>query len=276
MTIGPMPEWWEKAEPYFIYDSDDLKISDDAPEELKNKFYKWTGDMDRYYEKDRKLEIVRMANSAGYDYAISTGYWEDYEVYEPIYWRDGIFYEGFPIFILAKDTEIRFPNDEEELHKIMEEMEKYSSHELENAPIELEPNLTIKSFKFERGGYVGNYQLFEYKLSKKGKILTYTEKGKYEPAVEPAKVKIVDEKFDEYALGMIKYFHEDFGERPGVCDGEWYEFKATLSNGQKLKSSGYNYFPYTYIKFIYYLEHYWDDLNNIIEFLPLERIENYY
>ena len=230
----------------------------------------------KFYEKNRKLEIINMANSVGYDYVISTGYWEDYEVYEPIYWVDGIFDEGLPIFILVKDTEVRLTNGTEEAFKVIDEMEEYSSLELENDPIELEPNLTIKSFKFERGGYFGNYQVFEYKALKRGNFLSYKEEGKRKFTLLPAKVKINDEKFDEYAIGMIKYFHEDFGTNPDVIDGEWYAFKATLSNGQKLKSGGYNYFPFTYIKFIYYLEHYWDDVNNIIEFLPLERIENYY
>ncbi len=264
MTIGKMPEWWEKARLYFVYDTDELRISDIAPEELKNKFKKWQSEI----KKNRKLEIISMANSAGYDYAIFTGYWEDYEVYEPIYWQDGIFDEGFPLFILLKDTEARFSDNEEELHKIMNEMERYLSYELENDPIELEPNLTIKSFKFERGGYGGNYKRFEYKSNKKGKILTYIEEGEYEPSIAPAKVRIDDENFDKYALGMIKYFHEDFGTNEEVCDGEWYEFKATLSNGKKLKSHGYNYFPFNYVKFITYLEHYWDDTSNIIEYLP--------
>ena len=217
-----------------------------------------------------KLKIIEMANSAGCDYAIPRGYWNDYEVYDPIFWTDKILCIGLPKFILVNDDEVRLTKDSDEAFKVMDEMERYSFDELENDPIELEPNLTIKSFKFERDGYGGNYQLFEYKSNKKGKFLTYTEKGKYKTSVIPAKVKIDDEKFDEYALGMIKYFHEDFGTQPGVCDGEWYRFKATLSNGQKLKSHGYNYFPDTYIKFITYLEHYWDDTNNIIEILPLE------
>ena len=276
MTIGPMPEWWEEAEPYFIYAIDDLKISDDAPEELKNKFYKWSGDIDKFHEKNRKLEIVRMANSAGYDYAITAGYWNDYEVYEPIFWEVEPLCVGLPEFILVKEDEIHWTNDTEEAFKVMDELDEYSSNELENDPIELEQNLTIKSFKFERGGFGGNYQVFEYKSTKKGKILTYIEKGEYKPSVTPAKVKIDDENFDKYALGMIKYFHEDFGTNLDVCDGEWYDFKATLSNGQKLKSKGYNYFPYTYTIFIHYLEHYWDDSNNIIEYLPMEKIENYY
>ena len=209
-----------------------------------------------------KEKIIKMANSAGCDYAISTGYWNDYEVYEPIFWEMAILCVGLPEFILVKEDEIRLTNGAEEAFKIMDEMEKYSSEELENDPIELEPNLTIKSFKFERGGFGGNYQVFEYKSTKKSKILTYNEKGEYKPSIIPAKVKIDDENFDKYALGMIKYFHEDFGTNPDVCDGEWYEFKATLSNGQKLKSQGYNYFPFTYIKFITYLEHYLDDTIN--------------
>lgn len=264
MTIGPMPEWWEDAKPYFIYDTDDLKISDDAPEELKNKFYKWSGDIDKFHEKNRKLEIIRMANSAGYEYAISTGYWKEYEVYEPIFWEVGPLCVGLPEFILVKEDEIRWTNGREEAFEVMDAIEE-DERTVENDPIELEPNLTIKSFKFERGGFGGNYQVFEYKSTKKGKILTYNEKGEYEPSVVPAKVKIDDENFDKYALGMIKYFHEDFGTNPDVCDGEWYAFKATLSNGQKLKSHGDNYFPFTYVKFITYLEHYWDNETNIIE-----------
>lgn len=51
-----------------------------------------------------------------------------------------------------------------------------------------------------------------------------------------------------------------------VCNIELFQFKATLSNGQKLKSFGYNYFPYTYRELILYLEHYLHKFDNIIDF----------
>lgn len=44
MTIGKMPEWYLEAEPYFIYDEDELRISDDAPEDLKQKFKDYMDD----------------------------------------------------------------------------------------------------------------------------------------------------------------------------------------------------------------------------------------
>lgn len=203
-----------------------------------------------------KSKIIEMVNSAGYDYAVNIGFWNGYEVYEPIYWADGIYNEDLHEFILAKDEEIRWTNSSEEAFKVINEMEKYETNELENEPIKLEPNLTMKSFKFECGGYMG-CDIFEYKSLKKGNFLTYNEKGCGSLDIKPSKIKIEDAKFDEFALGMIKYFYKDLGTDTDICDGEWFEFRATLSNGQKLKSTGYNYFPFTYYKFVAYLGHYW-------------------
>ncbi len=125
---------------------------------------------------------------------------------------------------------------------------------IKNSPIDLPNNVTIKSFKFKRGGFFGNTQIFEYKTLKNKNILTYNEKGCF--AVNPKYTPVVTTSvnFDKQVLKMIKYFHEKFGTNPYICDGEWYEFRATLSNGQKLKSEGYNYFPKTYYRFIDYLE----------------------
>lgn len=218
-----------------------------------------------------KLEekIIKMANSAGFDYAFREGDWGDYEVYVPIFWDYKMHYIGKPHYILVTDKKTRWATDEE-CFEVMDEIEE-GERTIENDPIELEPNLTIKSFKFIRGGYPYVPDIYEYKSTKKnGKILEYNNRllEKIEPInipIEdksitikpPFKIRITDENFDKYALGMIKFFYQDFGINPYVLDGEWYEFKATLSNGQKLKSHGYNYFPYTYDKFVAYLEHYW-------------------
>lgn len=220
----------------------------------------------------RKTKIINTAKEAGYDYVLLSGKWNEYYVYEPICWSDVMTDKAE--FILVRNDEIRWTKDAEEALKVTEEAEKYLADETNIKPLEPEPNITIKSFKFARGGAGGNFQLFEYKSNKKGNILTHTEEGDCEPSVEPAKVKIGDEKFNEYALGMIKYFHEDAGEAPGFCGGEWYDFKATLSDGKKLKSCGYNYFPFGYNKFIAFLEHYWDDKRNIFEYLPMKKSEN--
>ena len=139
-----------------------------------------------------KSKIIEMVNSTGYDYAVNIGFWNDYEVYEPIYWADGIYNEGLPEFILAKDEEIRWTNSSEEAFKVINEMEKYETNELENEPIKLEPNLTMKSFKFECGGYMG-CDIFEYKSLKKGNFLTYNENGCGSLDIKPSKIKIEDD-----------------------------------------------------------------------------------
>ncbi|MBR5555698.1 hypothetical protein IKU74_06790 [bacterium] len=218
-------------------------------------------------ESDEK--IIKYANLCGYDYALYAGGWNNYIVYDPIFWDSEPRYIGKPHSILYNDStgEIRLTNDDE-CFEVLRELGE-DERILENEPIELEPNLTIKSFEFIRGGYPYVPYVYKYKSTKKhGKILEYNNREfermesiaiSIEDEVislkPPLKISITDENFDEYALGMIKYFHEDFGVNPNVRDGEWYEFKATLSNGQKIKSRGYNWFPATYIKFIAYLDH---------------------
>ena len=127
---------------------------------------------------------------------------------------------------------------------------------LDNIPLDIEPNVEIKSFKFERGGHFGNYQLYEYRRTKTKRILKYSEEGNKRYFFLPFKAELPAD-FDKTAMGMIKYFTRDFGVNPDVCDGEWFSFKATLSNGQKIKSEGYNWFPETYSQFIIYLEHFY-------------------
>ena len=216
-----------------------------------------------------KEKIIKMANSAGFDYVFLLEDWKEYDIYEPIFWDDKMHYIGKPHYILVTDKKIRWATDEEcfEIMNAIEEDER----NIENDPIELDPNLTIKSFKFIRGGYPYVPNIYEYKSTKKyGKILEYNNRDlerirpinipiedKIITIKPPIKIRITDEKFDKYALGMIKYFYQDFGVNHNVIDGEWYEFNATLSNGQKLKSHGYNYFPFTYDKFILYLDHFW-------------------
>jgi hypothetical protein len=116
---------------------------------------------------------------------------------------------------------------------------------------------------------------YKYKSTKKnGKILIYNNEILEKlPQIDinidnisitikpPFKRTVTDNNFDKNIIGMIKYFSKDFDVNPNVCDGEWFEFKATLSNGQKIKSKGYNYFPKTYDKFIAYLKHFYHILN---------------
>lgn len=219
-----------------------------------------------------KNKIIEFANANGYDYALQIGYWNDYEVYEPIFWDDDVHIIGKPHSILfdSDNDEIRMTTDEE-CFLVLNEIDNYDRI-LKNLPIDIESNVTVKSFKFIRGGYPIDHDIYEFKSTKKyGKTLSYNKKGienilpiefplddRTITINAPFKKKITDKNFDEHTLGMIKYFHEDFGLNPNVMDGEWYDFKATLSNGQKLISSGCNYFPYTYWKFVAYLEHFWD------------------
>ena len=220
-----------------------------------------------------KEKALKLAQASIFDYVLPAGEWNDYLVYYPIFWDDDVHYIGKPHSILIDDKEARWTTDEE-CFEVLDAMEEYKDErELENIPVELEPDVTIKSFKFERGGYFGNYQVFEYKSLKKGKFLSYREEGDDELSLLPAKVKILDEKFEENTLGIIKYFNEEFGTNPNILDGEWYEFKATLSNGQKLKSHGYNYFPYTYYKLIAYLEYTLENVDNLIQIFPLLPVE---
>ncbi|MBQ3640322.1 hypothetical protein II906_00065, partial [bacterium] len=126
---------------------------------------------------------------------------------------------------------------------------------LENEPIELEPNLTIKYFRLQIDTSVDDGELFEYKSNDNEKILSYHKDGYYAPD-NTYTVKIEDKKFDEYVLEMIKYFHEDFEKNPATFLFDDYKFKAVLSNGQELNSKGSGYCPITYEKFIAYLNNF--------------------
>jgi hypothetical protein len=203
-----------------------------------------------------KKKIIKLAIKNGSDYAILNGFWNDYEVYAPIFWADGIFDIGLPEFILAKDNEIRWTKDNE-WQQLLEEMEYVEDERiLEITPVKIEPNTTIKSFKFTRGGRFSQTTTVEYKSLKNEKILyfkNFTSDHNLSP--KSGKIKITDKNFEKYTQEMISYFHKNLGTNPNILDGEWYEFSATLSNGQKLKSQGYNFFPENYNKFIAYLEY---------------------
>ena len=203
-----------------------------------------------------KKKIIKLAIKHGYDYAILNGFWNDYEVYAPIFWAEGIFDTGLPEFILAKGNEIRWTEDDE-WHQVIEEMESAEDERvLETTPIGIEHNTTIKSFKFTRGGHFTQPEEIKYKSLKNEKVLyfkNFTSDHNLEP--KSGEIKISNKKFEKYTQGIISYFYKNLGSNPNIIDGEWYEFNATLSNGQKLKSQGYNFFPETYHKFIAYLEY---------------------
>lgn len=134
-------------------------------------------------------------------------------------------------------------------------MTNYDERILDNVPIEIPFPVKVKSFKFERGGHFGNYKVFKYKITKKyGRKLSYDEKGEYEYKIPSSEIIIESKEFDRKLKDLIKYFNKDFGLNTHICDGEWFEFKATLTNGEKLKASGYNYFPKTYNTLIEFLE----------------------
>lgn len=200
-------------------------------------------------------KVIKLAIEQGYDSALYSGTWNDYDVYSPIFWDDDTAYVGLPEFILVKDSEVRWTNNEE-WQKVLDEIEKsVDNRVIENIPIDLPKDLTIKTFKFERDGFFENCLTFVYKAFKNKKVLSYNEWGGYEYHMFPCEIELSDTNFDKYVLGMIKYFYKDLGNNPHVLDGEGYTFSATLSNGQKLKSKGYNYFPPTYDKLITYLEY---------------------
>ena len=207
----------------------------------------------------KEKEILEFANKQGliHNYAEYLGKWKDYDVYELAISKVIYNYVGIPQYALMKENKIRISEPEEtmEILDFFYSDENDDKRELKNSPIEIEGNAIVESFKFEIGGHFRNYQKYEYKIKKGKKILAYSEEG--EIFVEyPLITNIEDEKFNENIIEIIKYFHEELGTNPNVIDGEWYEFKAKLSNGQKLKSSGYNYFPRTYNIFIEYLGQY--------------------
>ena len=205
----------------------------------------------------KEKEIIKFANKQGliHNYAEYLGKWKDYDVYSLGISKVIINYVGIPQYALVKENKIRISEPEESM-EILDFFyldENDDKRELKNSPIEIEENTTIESFKFEFGGFVCTVDEFEYKIKYGKKILTYKEKFFNGEERIKETITIKNEKFNENIIEMIKYFHEDFGENPNIHDGEWYKFKAKLSNGQKLKSSGYNYFPRTYNQFKEYL-----------------------
>ena len=205
----------------------------------------------------KEKEIIKFANKQGliHNYAEYLGKWKDYDVYSLGISKVIINYVGIPQYALVKENKIRISEPEEsmEILDFFYQDENNDKRELQNLPIEIEKNTTIESFKFEFGGFVATVEEFEYKIKYGEKILTYKEKDYKGGEIYKETITINNEFFNECAIEIIKYFHEDFGENPYICDGEWYKFKAKLSNGQKLKSRGYNYFPRTYNQFKEYL-----------------------
>lgn len=116
----------------------------------------------------------------------------------------------------------------------------------------------IKSFKLIRGGYGYPLQIYEYKNTKKhGEILCYTEEAYgFSPQRLPVKIEIKDSlKFRKKMFILLDEFKlNDYGVNDKICDGEWFEFKANFSDGENLKSRGYNNFPETYFALIKYLD----------------------
>ena len=129
--------------------------------------------------------------------------------------------------------------------------------ELENEPIELEPNLTIKYFRLQIDTSVDDGMLYEYKSNENEKTLFYHKEGVY-CGDRTLTVKIDDEKFDEQVLDMIKYFNGNFGNiDKKLLPWPGYNFIAILSNGQELKSKGCDScYPCTYHKLQTYLYQY--------------------
>ena len=201
-------------------------------------------------------KIVDLAKANGYDHAIYAGESGDYVVYKPIYWDFEHKRIGIPHYILVNGDSIRM-TIEEEYFDIIKTLIDYTEYK-GSSPIKLGPKVTIKSFKFIRGDFPESLETYEYKSTKRyGKVLTYDtntrEKLKEVGVSVPFSRKIVDNKFDDYALKMIKYINKDFGDNLALSDGEWFEFSAKLSDGQNLRARGFNYLPVTYYRFIEYL-----------------------
>ena len=201
-------------------------------------------------------KVHKFAVENGYDDILGYGDWKGYEIFEPISWIEEP-NKKEPNYILVKDNIIRMANNKE-CHKIFNMVNKYSII-LNNIPIEIEPNVTVKSFKFTCRDYPYSFESIEYKSTKNGKILSYdieySEGFEQKDITVPISKVITDSKFDENVLGMIKYFNKDFdsGENPYIMDGEWFEFNAKLSNGNILKAKGHNNLPFNFYKFVGYM-----------------------
>jgi len=63
-------------------------------------------------------EVIKFAKDQGYETAEPLGTWQGYDVYEPIYSKDGVSYIGYPLMIMVKGDEIRMSTDEEALQQI--------------------------------------------------------------------------------------------------------------------------------------------------------------
>jgi len=58
-------------------------------------------------------KVVEFAKTNGYDKAVYSGKWHDYDVYDPCYDDNEVRFEGLPFFILVKDDTIRMSTDDE-------------------------------------------------------------------------------------------------------------------------------------------------------------------
>ena len=161
---------------------------------------------------DIEEKVMQLAILNGYDYIHYAGEWKGYDVYEPIFWDSKPLCVGLPMYILVNESDIRI-TDEKECFEVMHELESgfEDSRYIENEPLEIESNLTIKSFTFVRGGYPYAPEIYKYKSTKKhGKILEYNNReferigfidipieDKFISIKPQLKISITDENFDE-------------------------------------------------------------------------------
>lgn len=67
------------------------------------------------YEKPIPLPVYKMIRDAGYDNAKFIGFWDEFEVYQPMYSDSAIHYIGYPHCILLKGNTIRWTSNIEAL-----------------------------------------------------------------------------------------------------------------------------------------------------------------
>lgn len=75
-------------------------------------------------DKDKYLkEAIKLAKSSIYNGAQYLGSWKSYAVYEPTIADDEPRFIGFPQFILANSSGLRFTDSEKESRSIMREFD---------------------------------------------------------------------------------------------------------------------------------------------------------
>ena len=106
----PKPSFFDS--PYFVMETDNWHLKENAPEELKKEFHE-------YMSEPIKINLVKaFSKEQGYDDVLYLGKWKDYDVYEPVFRGEKVSIVGIPLVILVKDETVRMSTMEEAFEQL--------------------------------------------------------------------------------------------------------------------------------------------------------------